>query len=169
MSEIKLIFCVVIGVLTANGLTYYGYKYLTENKNKELVNPVNVSKTNPASENFHEDFENVKKPRITVTIRNDSDNRLACGKMAGSQYVSFLTLDGKKERTYDNVEEGQFIGCNIAIDERSSTILNWFHAASPGVYAMTIEQVECKTCTGRDYTWSTIVVNPDGKRIYRPV
>jgi hypothetical protein len=169
MSEIKLIFCVVIGVLTANGLTYYGYKYLTEDKNKELVKPVNVSKTSQTFKDFHEDFENVKKPRITVTIRNDSDNQLNCGKMVGNQYISFLTLDGKKERTYDNVEEGQFIGCNIAIDGRSSTILNWFHATSPGVYAMTIEQVECKTCTGRNYTWSTIVVNPNGKRIYQPV
>jgi hypothetical protein len=97
MSEIKLIFCVVIGVLMANGLTYYGYKYLTEDKNKELVKPVNVSKTKPDSENFHEDFDNVKKTRIIVTIRNNSENQLTCGKMVGSQYVSFLTLEEKKK------------------------------------------------------------------------
>ncbi len=169
MNEMKLIFCVVIGVLTANGLTYYGYNYLTDDKNKELVKHLNVAKKNPTYENFHEDFKTAKKPRITVTIRNNSDNQLSCEKMVGEQYISFLTLDGKKERTYDNVEEDQYIGCSIAIDERSSTILNWFHATPPGVYAMTIEQVECKTCTGRNYTWSTIVINPDGKRIYRPI
>ncbi|MDO9046116.1 MAG: hypothetical protein Q7U66_00070 [Methylobacter sp.] len=89
--------------------------------------------------------------------------------MAGDQYISFLTLDGKKERSYDNIEEGQYIGCSISIDNRSSTFLNWFHAASPGVYTLLIEQVECRTCKGIDHTWSTIIVNPDGKRIFRPV
>jgi hypothetical protein len=167
MSEIKLIFCVVIGVLTANFLTYYGYSYLTATQSNELAKHLNVSKKNPTYENLNEDFENIKKPRISVTIKNDSNNQLTCGKMLRNQYISFLTLDGKKKRSYDNVEEGQFIGCQIRIDDRSSTILNWFYATSPGTYALTIEQVECKTCQGIDHTWATIVITPNGERTYR--
>ncbi|MGZ6416834.1 MAG: hypothetical protein ACXVDW_21820, partial [Bacteroidia bacterium] len=103
------------------------------------------------------------------TIKNDSYNQLICENMKENKVNNFLTLDGKKERSYENIDEGEYIGCSIAIDSRSSTTLNWFRAVTSGVYTLSIEQVECKTCTGTDHAWATIVVTPNGKREYQPI
>lgn len=160
MSEIKLIFCVVIGVLVANFLTYYGYINLNEIYKEELINSFDISKKKQNNESFNE----LKAPKINITLKNDSFNQLNCGQMKESQYNHFLSLNGKSERSYENINEGEYIGCSFNIDDKSSTILHWFHVVSPGIYTFLFEQIECKTCTGRNYTWATIVITPNGER-----
>ncbi|WP_340124427.1 hypothetical protein [Methylobacter svalbardensis] len=165
MNETKLIFCIVIGVLLANGITYAGYSYLTERNSTGLPKNIKISEKSQNNQSFNE----LKAPRVSVTIKNDSYNQLICEKIEENKAINFLTLDGKKERSYENIAEGEYIGCSIAIDNRSSTFLNWFHVTSSGVYTLLLEQVECKTCQGIDHTWGTIVITPNGERKYKPV
>lgn len=86
--------------------------------------------------------------------------------MKDGNYNGFLILDGKQERSFENIKEGEYIGCSIKIDEKSTTILNWFYVTESGIYQLLLEKIECKTCTERNYTWSTTVVHPDGHREY---
>lgn len=165
MNEIKIIFCVVIGALLANFITYVGYSYFVENNDNGSNKILETSNKNQKSETYHE----LKSPKINITIKNDSYNQLTCGNMKENKFNNFLSLDGKTERSYENIDEGEYMGCSIAIDSRSSTTLNWFRAVTPGVYTLLIEQVECKTCTGTDHAWATIVVTPNGKREYQPI
>ena len=163
MNAIKIILCVVVGVLLANFITYIGYKYLIENNNHELNKNLEISSKNKNSKIYSE----LRSPKINITLRNDSDNQLTCGNAKDEKFNSFLSLNAKEERNYENIDEGEYIGCSIKIDNRSSTILTWFHAISPGVYTLLLEQVECKTCTGTDHSWATIVVNPNGQREFQ--
>ncbi len=162
MSEIKLIFCVVIGVLVANFLTYYGYESLNDVNKNELIKSLDISRKKQNNESFSE----LKAPKINITLKNGSFNQLNCGQIKESQYSHFLSLNGKNERSYENIDEGEYIGCSFNIDNRSSTILHWFHVVSPGVYTLLFEQVECQTCIGIDHTWATIIVDPNGKKEY---
>jgi len=78
-------------------------------------------------------------------------------------------LKGNESREFNGIKEGEYIGCSISIDDRSSTILNWFYVTESGVYMTLLEQVECKECNGRNYAWATVVIKPNGERIYRDV
>lgn len=164
MNEIKIITCIVVGVLLANFITYVSYSHFVAN-NGGSNNILEASNKTQKSEVYHE----LKAPKINITIKNDSYNQLICENIKENKVNNFLTLDGKKERSYENIDEGEYIGCSIAIDSRSSTTLNWFHAVTSGVYTLSIEQVECKTCTGTDRAWATIVVTPNGKREYQSI
>ncbi len=165
MSAIKIILCIVVGVFLANFMTYIGYNYLTATNNHGLNKFLEISNKNQNGESYSE----LRSPKINMTIRNGSNNQLTCGNLKDEKFNGFLSLNGKEERNYENIDEGEYIGCNIKIDNRSSTILTWFHAVSPGVYTLSLEQVECKTCTGIDHSWATIVVNPNGQREYRQI
>jgi hypothetical protein len=165
MSAIKIILCVIVGVILANFITYIGYKYLIETNNYGLNKNLEISSKNQNGDIYSE----LRPPKINITLRNGSNNQLTCGNAKDEEFNGFLSLNGYEERNYENIDEGEYIGCNIKIDNRSSTILTWFHAISPGVYTLLLEQIECKTCTGTDHSWATIVVNPNGQREFQKI
>jgi len=162
MNEIKLIMCIVIGVFLANIASLAGYEYFKANRHQENKSVSKLSIKNQAIKSYSQ----LEAPKINITINNGSTNQLHCGTMKDGNYNGFLILDGKQERSFENIKEGEYIGCSIKIDEKSTTILNWFYVTAPGIYQLLLEQVECKTCTGRNYTWSTTVVHPDGHKEY---
>lgn len=107
-------------------------------------------------------------PILKITIKNGSDNQFSCGVMRDNKFVSLLQLGGRGEGRYEKIGKVERIGCSINIDNKSSTALTWFNA-STGVYTLLLEKVECKICKGIDHTWATIVVSPNGERIYQSV
>jgi hypothetical protein len=111
----------------------------------------------------------LQAPKINITIRNGSKNQLTCGTLKDNKFNGFLYLEGKRERNFEAINEDEYIGCSIRIDDRSNTILNWFTVTASGDYTMLLEQVACKTCKGTDKAWANIVVRPNGKREYRDI
>lgn len=165
MNELKIILCSMIGCLLAIGIVYSLYPNLIpQNKNTSNTTPPN--KTVEVSNNSQNTqvYDELLPPQINITIRNGSYNELSCLNYAKNKMQTFLTLNGKQERSYQNIKEGEYIACDFKIDNRSTTILHWFHLKSAGTYTLLLEQVECKTCTGRNYTFGTILVTPDGKK-----
>lgn len=163
MNSIKLIVCITFGVLLGNSITFLGYKYFLETDKQVIAE----NKETPIKTTNVEVYKDLEPAKINITLKNGSDNELECGKMMGNDFESFLIIGGREERSYENIKEGEFIGCNIKIDGRSSTILTWFNATRPGVYTFLLEQVECKTCKGTNERWATFVVNPNGQREYQ--
>ena len=160
---IKYILSIVIGVVLANMITFIGYKYYAENKVQEIRQIFQPSKQSQSVQHYTE----LLPSKINITIKNGSNKQLNCNNYKNNQLTSFLILEGKDERNYENINEGEYIGCSIAIDGGSSTILTWFYAISSGVYTFLLEPVACVKCNGNDHYWATIVVKPDGQREYR--
>lgn len=108
-------------------------------------------------------------PKLNITIKNDSYNIANCGVMRENKFVNFLQLNGKQEKNYKDIEKPELIGCQIKIHyNKNKTFITWFDAVSSGVYTLLYEKIECKTCTGINHTWATIVIKPNGERIYQP-
>ena len=161
MNAIKIILYNMLGTLLAIIISYYLYYNLIKLNNDELTKNTEIQNKN--SEVYNE----LQPPKINVTIKNGSDNQLTCGNYEEHKYNAFLSLNGREERNYKDINEGEFIGCSFRIDNNSSTILTWFHLVSKCTYTLLFEQVECKACKGTNHSWATIVVNPNGQREYR--
>ncbi len=71
MNAIKIILCVVVGVLLANFITYIGYKYFIENNNHELNKNLEISSKNQNSKIYSE----LRSPKINITLRSCLVNR----------------------------------------------------------------------------------------------
>ena len=169
MYYIKQIGCVIVGTLIANYLWFqllprYSVQISSASVNSTMLptnSPALVAAT-PAYTNFDQ------KHQISVTLKNASLNVLSCEKYLQGKYEMFMHLNGGDERTYNEIEEGQYIGCSIQINSGSSTILNWFNLFTPGVYSFSLERVPCLTCKeGITQTYATVVTDPKGKRVIR--
>lgn len=159
MGAFKIILCVVIGGIIANSITYFGYRYFEGDISK--INRMTESPTSNGKV-----YNGLKSPKINITIRNETDNQLNCNKYVGNTVKAFLLLEGREERNYENIEEGEFIGCSIATSASTYTILDWFNITQPGIYALALEQVECEQCGGKRLAWTTVVTKPNGEKIY---
>jgi len=168
MNDVKLFFYIVIGVALGNLFSLKGYEWLKESENQTTIQVLKPA-TAPEIKHVNEGYNGLETPRVNVTISNGSDHELRCVVFKGKEMENFLTLSGNENRSFSNVKEGENIGCNIAINNGSSTILNWFSLKESGVYMALLEQVECKTCKGVNYAWATVIVKPNGEKIYREI
>ena len=103
---------------------------------------------------------------ISVSFNNTSINTLHCYMLKDGGYVPFLILEEKHEKRFDAFLADSKVGCQIKIDNRSSTMLTHFTVKIPGVYDFLLEQVPCPSCQGREWRWATIVVDPNGQPDY---
>jgi hypothetical protein len=157
MTPVKTTICVVIGVLIANLMTHLAVTYAPQIK----LQPAQAQQTaaiTPAS---------TFQPLVLSELRfiNNSGRNLSCVHMVNGNMEQFLSLSAHQERQYTHIKDSQTIGCSISIDERSSTILNWFPIQQAGTYTLHIQQVPCSKCKGRTTTWGTVVTKPGGEQI----
>lgn len=157
MSELKIILCVIIGGLIANSISYFAYKEIEKNIHSEENENSTESKAKE-SKNYIEP----PKLGINIIIKNNSTNKLSC---VDKNVNNFLNLHWSESKNYIDMEKNAFIGCNIVIDDRSTTILNWFHITLPGVYQLSMESTYCDKCPTKQ-RWATIVTKPNGERGY---
>jgi hypothetical protein len=170
MYFLKLIGCVIVGTLITNYLWFrilpqYSVQISSASLNSTKL-PTNIpTAVEPTS--AYTNFD--QKHQISVTLKNASLGVLTCEKDTQGVRDSFMHLPGGVERTYNDIEEGQYIGCSVQIDSRSSTILNWFNLLTPGVYSFSLERVPCSSCKGVTHSYVTVVTSPTGKRLIRNI
>jgi hypothetical protein len=102
----------------------------------------------------------------TVTFKNTADQPARCWMRREGNYAEFLELDAYASKRFDAFNLGAYLRCAIWIDAGSSTVLTYFQAQAPGTYELRLSRVPCATCTGRDWRWATVVVNPNGIPTY---
>lgn len=164
MNGAKITQYFIACVLIVDSISYFAYR--------QLGNTINNSEANAVLETPEQDssgtvYNGFNTPKLNVTIKNGSGNRLICLSYQNKEPKQFLSLEGKQERQFENIDEGEYIGCSISTGKDTSTILNWFHITSPGTYTLSLEIVECKTCTGQKSGVSTVVTKPNGEKEYR--
>jgi hypothetical protein len=173
MDAIKVILCSMVGFLLAIGIIHILYPNLIlQNTNTPITLTASTPNTSPPSKVVEvsnstpntQVYNELAPPKIDITIKNGSDNELGCYNYEKGKTQSFLMLNSKEERSYQNIREGEYIACSFKIDNRSTTTLHWFRLKSTGTYTLLFEQVECKTCQGRNYTFGTVLVTPDGQK-----
>jgi hypothetical protein len=101
--------------------------------------------------------------KINFTIKNGTVHKLVCVKQIEGKTVTFLTLNQYETKDYENINENEYIGCNLGIDSSGSTFLTWFHVRSEA-YTMLLEKVPCgDICKGVKERWATVVMTKKGE------
>jgi hypothetical protein len=159
MSAIKIIICSTIGALIALSIMK-----VMPNLNAQQLLAYFPEKAQAAT--AKNTLNTLTPQAINFTIKNGSNNKLTCVKSAeGGKTVTFLVLNQHEMRSYENIPENEYIGCQLGIDGASSTFLTWFNVKNEN-YTMLLTRVPCKVCSnGETERWGTVIMTGNGEML----
>ena len=153
MSAFKIIICSTIGTLIALLIMRIVPNLITQ---QVFVNT--ATKPQPTTT-----ISTLNPQKISFTIKNGTVQKLVCVKQIEGKTVTFLTLNQYETKDYENINENEYIGCNLGINSGGSTLLTWFHVRSEE-YTMLLEKVPCgDVCKGVKERWGTVVMTKKGE------
>jgi hypothetical protein len=103
---------------------------------------------------------------IDVSFKNNSNNTMKCQSLGMSGYTTFLSLEGKQQKTFSEFVPNIKARCYTVLTPGSTTVLTYFKVSSAGTYELMLEKVSCRSCTQTTWRWATVVVNPNGQPDY---
>ncbi len=160
VTATKLFFIVFAAVLLGN-LATLGIEHVSKG-----IGHGSIAGPTKTVADFLKGLEQPEKGNIGVSFKNKASNWLSCSILDKGDYVNFLRLAGNEEKHFDNFIAGSKARCSIQIDNKASTMLSYFEVTAAGDYVFSLDKVPCSSCTGQDWRWATVFVDPQGRSDY---
>lgn len=162
MNTLKIIICSTVGMLIALQIMR-----VVPNLNTQQIFTDKIQTTPEQTFATAALTRNTLDPqKINFTIKNGTTHKLTCVKQIEGKTSTFLVLTQHETRNYENINENEYIGCNLGLEglgtQGASTVLTWFHVTS-GTYMMLLNKVPCNMCKGETERWGTVVMTEKGE------
>lgn len=163
MNALKVIICSTIGMLIALQIMR-----VVPNLNVQQLFTNKIQTMSAQTFTATTPIRNTLDPqKINFTIKNGTMHKLTCVKQIDGKTSTFLVLNQHEARSYENINENEYIGCNLGLEglgtQGASTVLTWFHVTS-GTYMMLLNKVPCNNmCKGATERWGTVVMTERGE------